>query len=65
MTNKKWIKYHETKNALSVAIANHIKAIDLVIVYNPRSDFNDGSYECMMESMGKYLMNNLQKKLEN
>ena len=31
--------------------------------YNPRSDFNDGSHECFMESIGYYKLYNELSKL--
>ena len=60
---KEWRRYHTTKKQLAKALREHRIAIKKVFVYNPRSDFNDGSYEAQQEHMGKYLMNDLQKKL--
>ena len=33
--------------------------------YNPRSDFNDGSHECFMESIGYYKLIDELKTLAN
>ena len=33
--------------------------------YNPRSDFNDGSHECFMESIGYYKLIDELKRLGN
>ena len=58
-----WIEYHNTKKQLAIALRAHLESITKVFVYDPYSDFNDGSYEAQQEHMGKYLMNDLQKKL--
>ena len=62
-TQDHWKEYHITKKQLAKALRAHLKSISKVFVYDPRSDFNDGSYEAQQEHMGKYLMNDLQKKL--
>ena len=58
-----WIEYHATKKQLATALRAHLKSISKVFVYDPHSDFNDGSYEAQQEHIGKHLMNDLQKKL--
>ena len=62
-TQDYWKEYHITKKQLAKALRAHLKSISKVFVYDPHSDFNDGSYEAQQEHMGKYLMNDLQKKL--
>jgi len=58
-----WIEYHNTKKQLATALTAHLASIKKVFVYDPHSDFNDGSYEAQQEHIGKYLMTDLQKKL--
>jgi len=58
-----WVEYHATKKQLATALRAHLKSISKVFVYDPHSDFNDGSYEAQQEHIGKHLMNDLQEKL--
>ena len=58
-----WKEYHITKKQLATALKEHLVSIKKVFVYDPHSDFNDGSYEAQQEHIGKYLMTDLQKKL--
>ena len=59
-----WKQYHTTRELLLSAIEVHLKSIGLVNVYDPYSDFNDGSYEMMNESMGTTEMVKLQERLK-
>ena len=59
-----WEQYHTTRELLLSAIEVHLKSIGLVNVYDPYSDFNDGSYEMMNESMGKGKLITLQEVLK-
>ena len=59
-----WKQYHTTRELLLSAIEVHLKSIGLVNVYDPYSDFNDGSYEMMNESMGTCEMVKLQERLK-
>ncbi len=59
-----WKQYHTTKELLLSAIEVHLKSIGLVNVYDPKSDFNDGSYEMMDESMGVGEMIKIQERLK-
>ena len=43
-------------------LKSQIMEIEKKYPYNPRSDFNDGSHECFMESIGYYkILNELLK----
>ena len=44
-------------------LKSQIIAIEKKYPYNPRSDFNDGSHECFMESIGYYKLYNELSKL--
>ncbi len=59
-----WKQYHTTRELLLSAIEVHLKSIGLVNVYDPKSDFNDGSYEMMDESMGVGEMIKIQERLK-
>ena len=59
-----WEQYHTTRELLLSAIEVHLKSIGLVNVYDPHSDFNDGSYEMTNESMGTSEMVKLQERLK-
>jgi hypothetical protein len=59
-----WEQYHTTRELLLSAIEVHLKSIGLVNVYDPYSDFNDGSYEMMNESMGTTELNKLKERLK-
>tara|TARA_Y100001963_G_scaffold56039_1_gene78354 strand:+ start:406 stop:621 length:216 start_codon:yes stop_codon:yes gene_type:complete len=59
-----WEQYHTTRELLLSAIEVHLKSIGLVNVYDPYSNFNDGSYEMMNESMGTSEMVKLQERLK-
>ena len=59
-----WKQYHTTRELLLSAIEVHLKSIGLVNVYDPYSNFNDGSYEMMNESMGTSEMVKLQERLK-
>ena len=59
-----WKQYHTTRELLLGAIEMHLKSIGLVNVYDPHSDFNDGSYEMMNEHMGTSEMVKLQERLK-
>ena len=59
-----WKQYHTTRELLLSAIEVHLKSIGLVNVYDPNSDFNDGSYEMTNESMGTSEMVKLQERLK-
>ncbi len=59
-----WKQYHTTRELLLSAIEVHLKSIGLVNVYDPHSDFNDGSYEMTNESMGTSEMVKLQERLK-
>ena len=61
---RKWDKYHWTRELLLSAIEVHLKSIGLVNVYDPNSDFNDGSWEMMQESMGVNELNKLKERLK-
>ena len=61
---RKWNKYHWTRELLLSAIEVHLKSIGLVNVYDPNSDFNDGSWEMMQESMGVNELNKLKERLK-
>ena len=59
-----WEQYHTTREMLLTAIEMHLKSIGLVNVYDPYSNFNDGSYEMMNESMGTGELNKLKERLK-
>ena len=59
-----WKQYHTTRELLLSAIEMHLKSIGLVNVYDPYSDFNDGSYEMMNEHMGTSEMVKLKERLK-
>ena len=59
-----WEQYHTTRELLLSAIEVHLKSIGLVNVYDPNSDFNDGSWEMMQESMGVNELNKLKERLK-
>ena len=59
-----WKQYHTTRELLLSAIEVHLKSIGLVNVYDPNSDFNDGSWEMMQESMGVNELNKLKERLK-
>mgnify|MGYP003128747099 CR=1 FL=1 len=59
-----WEQYHTTREVLLSAIEMHLKSIGLVNVYDPNSDFNDGSWEMMNESMGTTELNKLKERLK-
>ena len=65
-TQKKlnWEQYHITRDMLLTAIEVHFKSIGLVNVYDPHSNFNDGSYEMTNESMGTGELNKLKERLK-
>jgi len=44
-------------------LKSQIIAIEKKYPYNPYSDFNDGSHECFMESIGYYKLYNELSKL--
>ena len=44
-------------------LKSQIIEIEKKYPYNPRSDFNDGSHECFMESIGYYKLYNELSKL--
>jgi len=64
MKEKNWKQYHTTRKLLLNAIEVHLKSIGLVNVYDPNSDFNDGSWEMMNESMGTTELNKLKERLK-
>ena len=59
-----WEQYHKTRELLLSAIGVHLKSIGLVNVYDPHSDFNDGSWEMMQESMGVNELHKLKERLK-
>jgi len=59
-----WKQYHTTRELLLSAIEMHLKSIGLVNVYDPYSNFNDGSYEMMNEHMGTSEMVKLKERLK-
>ena len=59
-----WKQYHTTRELLLSAIEVHLKSIGLVNVYDPYSNFNDGSYEMTNESMGTTELNKLKERLK-
>jgi len=59
-----WKQYHTTRELLLSAIEVHLKSIGLVNVYDPYSNFNDGSYEMTNESMGTGELNKLKERLK-
>ena len=59
-----WEQYHTTREMLLTAIEMHLKSIGLVNVYDPYSNFNDGSYEMTNESMGTGELNKLKERLK-
>jgi hypothetical protein len=59
-----WERYHTTRELLLNAIEVHLKSIGLVNVYDPYSNFNDGSYEMTNESMGTGELNKLKERLK-
>ena len=46
-------------------LTSKIIEIEKKYPYNPRSDFNDGSHECFMESIGYYKLIDELKTLAN
>ena len=63
-----WAEYHATRLNLIQSIESHFESISKVNVYNSgsRTDIplnTSGDHSLMNEHMGKYLMNDLQKKL--
>ena len=46
-------------------LKSQIIEIEKKYPYNPRSDFNDGSHECFMESIGYYKLMKELKSLTN
>ena len=59
-----WKQYHTTRELLLSAMEVHLKSIGLVNVYDPYSNFNDGSYEMTNESMGTTELNKLKERLK-
>ena len=58
-----WKQYHTTRELLLSVIQMHLKSIGLVNAYDPYSNFNDGSWEMMQESMGVNELNKLKERL--
>ena len=59
-----WKQYHTTRELLLSAIQMHLKSIGLVNVYDPYSNFNDGSWEMMQESMGVNEIKQIKRKIK-